>query len=272
MGPSWGLRLYIQNREARRWLGDLPKNKIQGRSLGLTCEPPGMELKLPGQYNGPVDSANGGYTCGRLANLTDSDCVEITLRVPPPLDKKLSVVRDGASLELQDEERTIAMAAPTDLELEVPRTLPSWEQVQEASKGYSGHDSHPFSSCFVCGPDRDPSDGLNIFAGPLKGTDLVAAPWVPSACLSDEEGYVRPEFLWCALDCPGAFAVDQKLETPRVLGRMVARLNRPIKVGTQVRVIGWPLGTERRKAFAGTALIDSSDRVCAVARAIWIAI
>lgn len=229
-------------------------------------------LEISSRFNGPPDSANGGYTCGCLANLVGSDCVEVTLRQPPPLDREMEVRRADGSVELwADEVGLVAQACPSELELEVP-SPPSWTQTEAAGAQYSGHQDHPFPTCFVCGPGREQRDGLAVFAGPVEGTDLVAAPWIPAPDLGDAEGFVRPEFLWCALDCPGAFAVDQKMETPRVLGRLVGRVQGRLKVGEKVRVIGWSLGTERRKAFAGTALIDSQDTVVAVARAIWIAI
>ena len=38
------------------------------------------------------------------------------------------------------------------------------------------------------------------------------------------------------------------------------------------RVLGWSLGFERRKAFAGTAVFDAEGTLVACAQAIWIAI
>ena len=226
---------------------------------------------LSSRFNGPKDSANGGYTCGCLSHQLSSPCVEVTLRVPPPLDHELDVRTSEEATELLDGETLIAQAKPGELELELPE-IPEWEQVVEASSRYSGHQDHPFPTCFVCGPDRAPEDGLNIFAGPVENTEIVAAPWVPHSGLGDDEGLVKEEFLWCALDCPGAFAVDQKMETPMVLGRLRAQVFSRPKVGEKIRVIGWSLGTERRKSFAGTALVDSHGKVCAVGRAIWISL
>ena len=44
------------------------------------------------RYCGPPNSGNGGYVCGRLArhiSVGTPDGVEVTLRAPPPLDKRL---------------------------------------------------------------------------------------------------------------------------------------------------------------------------------------
>ena len=224
-------------------------------------------ILLPPRFNGPPDSANGGYTCGRLAALLESPCVQITLRLPPPLDVEMEVRREGEKVELYAGEALVAEAVPGELELEVPNG-PDFAQAQEASNKYIGHRHHPFPTCFVCGPARD--DGLGIFAGPLG--DQVASSWVPSAELGDEEGHVRDEYIWCALDCPGAFSVDQNMENPRVLGRLVGEIYRPLRVEERAVILGWPLGFERRKAFAGTAVFNSRGELCAAAKAIWIAL
>ena len=55
----------------------------------------------------------------------------------------------------------------------------------------------PFPNCFVCGHARS-EDGLHIHAGPVDGRDVHAAPWT----VAPET--VGPEFVWAALDCPGA--------------------------------------------------------------------
>ena len=40
------------------------------------------------RYRGPPNSGNGGYVCGRLARHIPGGA-EVTLRAPPPLDKRL---------------------------------------------------------------------------------------------------------------------------------------------------------------------------------------
>jgi len=49
-----------------------------------------------------LTSANGGYACGRLASFVDADEVEVTLRLPPPLDRPLRVeATDGRAFEVE---------------------------------------------------------------------------------------------------------------------------------------------------------------------------
>ena len=54
---------------------------------------------VPGRYNGPPESANGGYACGLVAGLLGG-VVEVTLRLPPPLDRELGVVRQDGRVEI----------------------------------------------------------------------------------------------------------------------------------------------------------------------------
>ena len=51
-------------------------------------------LTLPARFNGPSESANGGYTCGRVAALLGADVASVSLRSPPPLERPLDVVRE----------------------------------------------------------------------------------------------------------------------------------------------------------------------------------
>ncbi len=226
-------------------------------------------MMISSRFNGPPDSANGGYTCGLLAAHLEGP-VEVTLRQPPPLDRELRIERQEGQVKLRDGDSLVATARCTSLELARPEPV-SFAQAQAASNSYIGHTHHPFPTCFVCGPKRPNQDGLALFAGGID-EEIVAAAWVPSVDFDDGQGRVRPEFLWCALDCPGAFAVDQNLEQPRVLGRLIGNLVARPAIGEECVVIGWPVGFERRKAFAGTAVYDSQGRLCGEALATWIAI
>jgi hypothetical protein len=223
-------------------------------------------MRIAARYNGPPNSANGGYTCGLLARGM-SGAVEVTLRLPPPLDRELELREH----KLYDGDRLVAEARESELELPVP-TPPPISQARQAGEHYFGLHDHPFPTCFVCGSARAAGDGLRVFAGPLPGRDLVAAVWTPSADLGDSKGQVRSEFLWCALDCPGAWSLDQKMESPHVLGRLTAQLEGPLPVMQPAIVIGWPLGKEGRKAFAGTAVFTASGDLVARAKAVWIAV
>ena len=51
---------------------------------------------------------------------------------------------------------------------------------------------------------------------------------------------------------------------------MTARIERLPEEGEQCVVVGWPLGEDGRKLFAGTALLGADGETLATARQVWI--
>jgi hypothetical protein len=217
-------------------------------------------LTIGARFNGPDGSANGGYTCGRIAALLGGGA-EVTLRSPPPLERALAVERDGDRLRVVDAETVVAEAVPGSVEIDVPEA-PPWEEAEAASTRYPGFAEHAFPRCFVCGPNREPGDGLRIFAGPL-GDGRFAATWTPAE--------VRPELVWAALDCPGAIAVGFPDRGETLLGRFAVTIDELPQPGERCVVLAWPLGEDGRKLYAATALVGADGRPVAKARATWIA-
>jgi hypothetical protein len=217
-----------------------------------------MELVIDRKFRGPTESANGGYTCGLLASFLHGPA-EVTLRLPPPLERPLVVATEGA-IELRDGDDVIAEAASAELDVDLPEPI----SIEEASAAAlpEGDKESAFPECFVCGWARE--DGLRIYPGPVDGGELVAATWVP------REDAISPEFVWAALDCPGAYAVHFGARGNPVLGRLTARVEHLPHPGEACVVVGWPLGEEGRKLFAGTALYGQNGRVLGFARATWI--
>jgi hypothetical protein len=217
-------------------------------------------LTIAARFNGPDGSANGGYTCGRIAALLGG-VADVTLRSPPPLERPLSVERDGDGVRLLDGETLVAEAAPGSVGLDVP-TPSSWDEAERAAARYPGFAEHAFPRCFVCGPEREPDDGLRVFAGPL-GDGRFAATCIPTE--------VRPELVWAALDCPGAIAVGFPERGETLLGRFAVAIDELPEPGECCVVLAWPLGEDGRKLYAGTALFGADGRSLARARATWIA-
>jgi len=218
-----------------------------------------VELVIERKFRGPSGSANGGYTCGVLASFMHGPA-EVTLRLPPPLERPLEIEPDGGA-RLLDGEAVVAEAVPAAaLELPVPAPV-SWEQAAAAALPEGDRES-VFPECFVCGWKRD--DGMQIYAGPVDGRELVAAPWTP------RHEFVSPECVWAALDCPGAYAVELGQRGNPVLGRLTARVEHLPHPGERCVVMGWPLGEEGRKLYAGTAVLGENDRLLGCARATWI--
>jgi hypothetical protein len=218
-----------------------------------------VEIVLPRRYRGPLTSANGGYACGRLAALVDADEVEVTLRLPPPLDHPLAVERETCRTLLLDGDAVVAEARPSAVEVDPPAPV-SVADGEAARERHVRDWSPDFGECYVCGI-RD--DGLEIHVGPVPGREpLHAAP-----VALRETG---PEFVWAAVDCPGAYAVGAEGRGDIVLGRMTARVDRVPGVGDECVAVAWPLGEDGRKLYAGTALFTPAGEILALARQTWI--
>ncbi|WP_213454874.1 hotdog family protein [Rhizomonospora bruguierae] len=219
-------------------------------------------MVIPGRFNGPPGSGNGGYCAGVFAGAfppapTQVGRCEVTLRMPPPLEIALSVV-DGR-VQAPDGSLVAEVAAGDEVVAAVPPV--GYAEAVAASTGYAGFADHPFPTCYVCGPAR--TDGLGIFPG-RRADGTTAAPWTVPADVS-------PATVWAALDCPGGWAVIGA-GRPYVLGRIVARLERMPRPGDQCVVRGALVAAEGRKALVHTTLYGPDGDELARARATWIAI
>ena len=228
------------------------------------------EVRIERRFRGPAQSGNGGYTCGLLAAQIEGPA-EVTLRVPPPLERKLERRPDGeGGAELLDGEAVVASARPVRLAGSVrgPVTV---DEAERASQRYTWADRHPYPGCFVCGPERRPGDGLRIFPGPVDGRELHACTWRPAADLGDAEGNVRPEFVWAALDCPTGIVTERFADLGTViLGRLAAEQSGTVPTGQTYVLTAWTEGREGRKLDTGSALFTAGGELLAHARARWI--
>jgi hypothetical protein len=230
------------------------------------------EVVIDRRFRGPPASANGGYTCGILAEALGTASAEVNLRRPPPLDVALAVERDAGSARLLDGDELVAEARgleALDLELEEPPPLHIAEEADARSPFY---DDHAFPSCFVCGPAREPGDGLRIYPGALDGRRAMACAWTPDAEFAGADGRIANRIVWAALDCPSGiaahhFAAD---ETTMVLARLRGRLERPIEAARPHVVVGWMLDRDGRKHRSATAIFDAAGEPRAWAEALWI--
>lgn len=226
-------------------------------------------LIIPRRFNGPPRSANGGYACGLVAGFVPGDA-EVTLRSPPPLETEMAVSRRDGRVLVHDGETLVAEAGPATIDHEVP-AAPPLEVAAEATTRFAGFQRHEFPTCFTCGHERD--DGLGILPGPIGNGDIVASPWSPDPSLPEDAGVLANEIVWAALDCPGAWTASRIVQQHAVvLGRMAARIDRPVRVGERLIAYAWPQGGEGRKFFAGTALATPDLEIVGTARQTWIAL
>jgi hypothetical protein len=220
------------------------------------------------RFCGPPGTGNGGYVAGRLARHLGGD-VEVTLRRPAALGRPLRIVRTAGGVSLVDGETLVADAVAGALDVAPPSPV-SLDEAREAGARFPRFNGHPLPRCFVCGPDRPESDGLRIFPGPTADGALYAAPWIPDRSLADDRGLVRSEFLWAALDCTGAFAVNEPSRGLVLLGRLAARIGGALPATEPAVVAGWPIADHGRRLIAGTAVFTAAGNLVAIARATWI--
>lgn len=226
-------------------------------------------ITIAARFCGPPGCGNGGYTCGVIAEAVGAP-VQVRLLRPPPLDVPLAIREDAeeSGWLVGPSGGTVAEVCPFHLDLEIPAP-PTYVEALDASRAYPGFREHEYPHCFVCGTARARCDGLCIFAGPVRGRPLYAAPWIPGASVCGPEGKVLPEMMWAALDCPGGYATGLGSRGP-LLGQFAARIDRRVHVDEPCVVVGWPVGSAGRKHYAGTAIFDEDGELCGRALATWL--
>lgn len=232
-------------------------------------------INIARRFRGPPNSANGGYSCGRLAAFIDGPA-EVTLHKPPPLETAMSVVGESDdSIALYDRDQLIATARPRAIPV-TDATAPSFEDAVAASGRSFDPSVHKLPTCYVCGPHRAPGDGLRIFCGPLDAGDtgwsgVVAAPWIPEAYMADERGEVSAEFVWASLDCPTAYACGSPAGFPTILlGRQAVAVVAKPAIGEKCVIAARQISRDGRKYQAASTLFGQSSTVLARCLATWI--
>ncbi|MGE0625377.1 MAG: hypothetical protein AB7I04_17010 [Pseudomonadales bacterium] len=244
-------------------------------------------LMIPHRFRGPPASGNGGYVAGAVAEQFPLPeprgaevAVQVTLRAPIPLDTPMQLACSAENrLTVTLGEQLIAEAEPASLSIEIhePPAFEAALAARENSPSFTpgmnslipgGTGFHPVCAC--CGADVPEGVGLRVFAAPVPGFHGAAAAWRPHPDLADDAGLLPERLVWTALDCPGQFAWLSTGIRTGMLGRMTARVLRPVPADADYVVIGWPIEVERRKHFAGTALFDTNGTLYALAHQTWI--
>lgn len=256
------------------------------------------ELIVPGRFNGPATSGNGGWTSGALAGALALDpctgcaeacphdhgeawpAIEVALRQPPPLDTQMHVEchGEGQGVALTFGGAVIATARQSDTEPTEVEGVDA-ETARAAMASYAGHTSHPFPTCFACGPGRPDADGLGIFGGRVDDVDgqaRLASTWTPDRSLNenwheyvDDVPRASLPVTWASLDCIGGWAGDLT-ERMMVLARMTARIDALPVIGEEHVVVGAARGEEGRKVFTASTLYDADGRVVGTAEHLWV--
>lgn len=215
------------------------------------------------RYAGPPGLANGGVVAGMLAG---EGPAEVTVLRPVPVDVPLTAsggrLLDAAGTLLAEAVPLGARerAALEQAALDAPRRTIA--EARAAAQATPLAEGHPFPTCFGCG--REHPTGLHCLAGPA-GEGVWAVTFTPE---SDD-----PRLAWAALDCPSSAPhAEPNPDAPLVLGRIAGWILRRLEPGAEHVVVSWPTGTEGRKRFAGSAILNADGHACAVARATWVAL
>jgi hypothetical protein len=118
-------------------------------------------MRIPARFNGPPSTGNGGWSAGAFAAAAGAQVagppIEVTLRVPPPLDTELTVA-GGAVL---DGDTLVASMTPAEGAL-LPVAAVDPHSAAEAAKRYAGFTHHPFPTCYVCGTQRPDGEATEV--------------------------------------------------------------------------------------------------------------
>lgn len=231
-----------------------------------------IDVVVPENCMGPPGVGHGGYVAGLLARCIEGGS-QVTLRRPTPCGVPLVVeeVGEGRWI-LRDGDDVLAEAEPASLDLDVP-PVPAVGAAREAeARSPSRWDErgvHPI--CFGCSLSRDDDEGLEVAVGPLEvdGHEEVAAVWRPPARLAGPDGAVDARWVLAALDCPGAMAYIARDRFAGLLGRIVYEQTGRVEPDVDHVVLGWQIGEDGRKLFAGTALATADGTVLAMSRQTW---
>jgi hypothetical protein len=228
-------------------------------------------IVIPERFKGPPDSGNGGYTCGCVGVLVGNPAT-VSLRTPPPLERELPVERTDGGVTVRDGHTVVAEGAPAQVEPQLPEPVGMEDARRASERGYERwSEGHPFRTCVVCGPDREPLDGFRIFPGEVEGREVFAAPWTPHESLASPGGLVRPECVWAALDCPTSAPVALFGEgRPIVLARLAVSIEAPVRAGEPHVLMSWKLGVDGRKRRGAAALLGPGGVLLALSEALWI--
>ena len=234
-------------------------------------------VRIPVSRNGPPDSGHGGYSAGLFATaVADAAAVRVRLHLPPPLEVAISVEQGTDLVRFRHGDEMVAEAAVGALSNPDLPERPSLAAAAEAGRRSAFRTQevdHPFPTCFGCGTQRPPGDGLQIWPGLASSGAVAAAVWDPAPWVDD--GRLSPVLQWAALDCPGALGAMEQLgltlgQQTWLLGTMTAEVTADWAPTAPVSVLGWLQSHEGRKHLVGSALVGADGDLVARAEAIWI--
>ena len=233
------------------------------------------KFTIPKQFCGPPSSGNGGYFCGTVASFFEHS-VEIRLKAPPPLDTPMQIERGQELSQVFVGDTLIAQVRPLLENIEPAPWINRDDATDCSDKGLAGSlINHPFPTCFVCGPNRHEGDGMRVFTGPQKDTNLFGARWHAHPAWSSNGTTIDPKYVWSALDCPSsgpAFAtsVEAGSDIAYVLGTLSVQIHRDVKVGEDYSIVCATDERHERLYRTRVSLYGLDQEPLATGAAVWI--
>ncbi|MCW2527725.1 MAG: hypothetical protein JWM76_2585 [Pseudonocardiales bacterium] len=242
------------------------------------------ELLIPGRFNGPPGSANGGFIAGRMASFFDpGETVTVNLRAPGPLDVAMTITgsTDGVIRAHHDGVLIIdACRAGDPSESGEPVPPVSRDAAEIGMKRFRELVPGPIATCFVCGTLRADDDGMDVWSGPINDDEygvgrIVASTYVPradqvqSAIGTGPAATIGPEIIWSALDCPGGWSAGLP-DHPALLARITGVVYALPAVGEECIVVGEFDHVDGRKCYVRSTAYGADGRELGRADALWI--
>ena len=229
-------------------------------------------MRIDGRFNGPPDSAHGGIACGVFAGAVDPRRATVRLTAPPPLDTDFEVAAADSWRVVIGPDGPVGRARPWEPPAGLdPLPLVDAEHIAEGHAWWRENvlGTHAFPTCFGCGHERPPGDGLFLHPGFVAGSGYTADTWIPAAGETDDH------WVWAAVDCPSGWGtmVDDETspaEAPMLLGELSLCISKSPSVGVAYQVVARPAGQEGRKLRSDVALVAPDGENIARGRSTWI--
>ncbi|OUS12301.1 hypothetical protein A9Q89_06585 [Gammaproteobacteria bacterium 53_120_T64] len=243
-------------------------------------------MSIDSLYNGPVNCGNGGYISGLLASFIAGDA-EIRINAAFPVETPLQVENSDDGIGVYLDDTLLGSARRIALALHIP-TPPDLDSAQAASQRFDFIHSSSVQGCYVCSPARASDQGLRVFCGALDtvveagshneratltGQNIVAALWRPAGSLCNDQGSVDNIYIWSALDCPGAYAINVAEPDAglQLLGTCSGSIKMPLSPNHDYIISSWKISPNSgRKRFMGVAIHNTAGELMACAKQIWI--
>lgn len=222
-------------------------------------------------HSGPPGMGHGGVSAGRFAELADPGRATVRLHSPVPLGQPLVPRRtaEGTVVVHAGDVAVATVRRDSPVRPDVALPVPTVAQVEAAEAAFDAEfrARHPFPSCFACGPDRGPAEGLHLQPSPIEGLDVHGATWRPGF-----DGPVPAWLVWAAMDCgtagPAFACLTDGLGL--VTGELAVEILDEVSGDATLVITSRAVAQEGRRTHIVASLVDGrTGRQVAVGSSIW---